>query len=64
VAGIVAEWAQLHTDPFTLELRGRAGGRYAARGGDAPVSLDAVDFVRILSGRGDGDGVLRHKLPL
>jgi uncharacterized protein (TIGR03083 family) len=64
VADIVAEWAQLHTDPFTLELRGPAGGRYAARGGDAPVDLDAVEFVRILSGRGDGDGVLLHKLPL
>ena len=64
VADIIAEWAELHTDPFTLELHGPAGGRYAARGGDAPVSLDAVDFVRILSGRGDGDGVLRHKLPL
>ena len=42
----------------------RARSTSTARGGDAPVSLDAVDFVRILSGRGDGDGVLRHKLPL
>jgi uncharacterized protein (TIGR03083 family) len=64
VADIVAEWAQLHDEPFTLDLHGPAGGRYAARGGAAAVSLDAVEFVRILSGRGDGDGVLRHKLPL
>jgi uncharacterized protein (TIGR03083 family) len=64
VADIVAEWARLHDDPFTLDLRGPAGGRYAARGGRAPIDLDAVDFVRILSGRGDGDGVLEHKLPL
>jgi hypothetical protein len=27
-------------------------------------AVDAVEFVRILSGRADGAGVLRHKLPL
>ncbi len=64
VADIVAEWARLHDEPFTLELRGSAGGSYTARGGAEPVSLDTVEFVRILSGRADGDGVLRHKLPL
>ncbi len=64
VADIVAEWAQLHDEPFTLDLRGAAGGRYTARGGEVPIRLDAVDFVRILSGRGDGAGVLEHKLPL
>jgi hypothetical protein len=52
------------TDPFTLRLDGPAGGYYTARGGDARVNLDAVEFVRILSGREAGDGVLRHKLPL
>jgi uncharacterized protein (TIGR03083 family) len=64
VADVVAEWAQLHDDPFTLDLRGPAGGSYAARGGGEPIRLDAVEFVRILSGRGDGDGVMKHKLPL
>ncbi|MGY1632197.1 maleylpyruvate isomerase family mycothiol-dependent enzyme [Geodermatophilus sp. SYSU D01186] len=64
VADIVAEWSQLHDDPFTLELAGAAGGTYTARGGAAPITLDAVEFVRILSGRGEGGGVLRHKLPL
>jgi uncharacterized protein (TIGR03083 family) len=64
VADIVAEWAQLHDDPFTLDLRGPAGGCYSARGGDEPTRLDAVEFVRILSGRRDGVGVLQHKLPL
>jgi uncharacterized protein (TIGR03083 family) len=64
VADILAEWAHLHDDPFTLELTGPAGGTYTARGGAAPVSLDAVEFVRILSGRGEGDGALGHKLPL
>ena len=64
IADIVAAWAQLHDDAFTLELHGTAGGSYTARGGAAPVILDAVEFVRVLSGRGGGDGVLRHKLPL
>ena len=64
VADIVAEWAGVHEDPFTLDLRGPAGGRYAARGGSTPITLDAVEFVRILSGRGHGAGVLEHKLPL
>ena len=64
VADIVAEWTQLHHDPFTLDLSGPAGGTYTARGGDTPISCDAVEFVRVLSGRGGGDGVLRHKLPL
>jgi hypothetical protein len=54
----------MHDDPFTLDLRGRAGGCYAARGGSTPIELDAVEFVRILSGRGEGAGVLEHKLPL
>jgi uncharacterized protein (TIGR03083 family) len=64
VADIVAEWAGLHGDPFTIDLRGPAGGCYAARGGGTPIKLDAVEFVRILSGRGQGAGVLEHKLPL
>ena len=64
VADIVAEWARLHDDPFTLDLQGPAGGWYSARGGGEPTRLDAVEFVRILSGRGDGGGVLSHKLPL
>jgi uncharacterized protein (TIGR03083 family) len=64
VADILAEWARLHDDPFTLDLAGPAGGCYSARGGGEPTRLDAVEFVRILSGRGDRGGVLRHKLPL
>jgi uncharacterized protein (TIGR03083 family) len=65
VADIVAEWATTHDDPFTLHLTGPAGGRYTGHGGAAAVvTLDAVEFVRVLCGRGDGDGVLRHKLPL
>jgi hypothetical protein len=64
VADLVAEWASIHDEPFTLALDGPAGGTYIARGGADPVRLDAVEWSRIISGRGDGEGILRHKLPL
>jgi uncharacterized protein (TIGR03083 family) len=64
IADIVAEWAGLHDEPFTLHLEGPAGGRYTARAGAAPITIDAVEFCRVLSGRGKGEGVLRHALPL
>ena len=38
IADIVAEWATLHTEPFTLHLTGPAGGTY--RRGTAGVAPD------------------------
>jgi hypothetical protein len=65
VADIVAEWSRRHGQPYTLDLTGPAGGDFhAGTGGGEPQSVDAVEFVRILSGRAEGPGVLRHKLPL
>jgi len=64
VADIVAEWASRHGEPFTLLLTGPAGGRFRAGGGGGLTTVDAVEFARILSGRADANGVLRHKLPL
>ena len=64
VTDILAEWSQLHGEPYTLHLQGPAGGRFTARGGAPTVTLDAVEFVRTLSGRAEHDGVLHHKLPL
>jgi hypothetical protein len=64
IEDIVAEWAGLHDEPFTLHLEGPAGGRYTGRGGADPMTLDAVEFCRVLSGRAPGEGVLRHALPL
>ena len=64
VADIVAEWASRHGEPFTLLLTGPAGGRFTAGGGADLTTVDAVQLARILSGRADADGVLRHKLPL
>ena len=64
VADILAEWSRRHGQPYTLTLRGPAGGRFTAGDGGEEQAVDAVEFVRILSGRAEGAGVLRHKLPL
>lgn len=64
VADVLAEWARRHGDPFTLTLTGPAGGTFEAGGGSDPQEVDAVEFMRVLSGRSEGPGVLRHKLPL
>ncbi len=63
VADVVAEWATLHAEPFTLQLSGPAGGTYV-RGSGETVEIDAVEFCRVLSGRATGPGVLAHRLPL
>jgi uncharacterized protein (TIGR03083 family) len=61
VADVVAEWAGRHRQPFALTLAGPAGGRW---GGDGPeLELDAIEFCRVLSGRGHGDGLLGVQVP-
>lgn len=57
VAGIVQEWGARHGQPFDLRLRGPAGGTFGEGDGDA-LDLDAVEFCRLLSGRGRGEGLL------
>jgi hypothetical protein len=64
VADIVAEWAALHGEAFELVLEGPAGGKFQQGTGGERVEMDAFDFVRVLSGRLPGAGVLRHPLPL
>lgn len=64
VADIVGEWARRHRQPFTLSLDGAARGTYVQGAGGQHISIDAVEFCRILSGRGRGAGLLEHKLPL
>jgi uncharacterized protein (TIGR03083 family) len=61
---IVAEWASLHREPFELVLRGPAGGTYTQGVDGERVEIDAIEFIRVLSGRVPGTGVLRHPLPL
>lgn len=64
VADIVREWAGLHREPFDLHLTGVAGGTFSQGKGGEHVELDALDFIRTLSGRLPGAGVLSHPLPL
>jgi uncharacterized protein (TIGR03083 family) len=64
VADVVAEWASRHGRPYRLRLTGPAGGEWSA--GDAPdeaLELDAVEFCRVLSGRGQGSGLLAQEVP-
>lgn len=63
VADVVREWAGRHGMPYRLELTGPAGGSYSS-GGDAELhTLDALQFVRILSGRAPGAGLLDVLVP-
>jgi uncharacterized protein (TIGR03083 family) len=64
IEDILAEWSRRHGRPYTLTLTGPAGGEFHAGAGDRPQTVDAVEFARILSGRAEGSGILRHKLPL
>jgi len=64
VADIVAEWGDLHGQAFELILDGPAGGKFTQGVGGERVELDALDFIRTLSGRLPGAGVLSNPLPL
>jgi uncharacterized protein (TIGR03083 family) len=63
VADVVREWAARHGQPCSLTLTGPAGGSWAW-GQDGPgYELDAVQFCRILSRRGAGEGLLATAVP-
>lgn len=66
VEDIIAEWATLHSEPFALRLTGAAGGTFTRMEGQARdrLEIDAVETCRLLSGRGEPYGVLRHPVPL
>lgn len=63
VADVVTEWANRHGAPFALRLTGPAGGNWSAGIGGDDLSLDAVSFVRTLSGRESGQGLLAVQVP-
>jgi uncharacterized protein (TIGR03083 family) len=63
VADVVAEWARRHGQPFSLTLTGPAGGEFVAGDGGDPITIDAVEFCRILSGRTQGAGLLSQAVP-
>jgi hypothetical protein len=63
VADVVAEWANRHGEPFRLTLTGPAGGSYAAGDNGQSHEVDAVEFCRIVSGRGTAPGLLTSRIP-
>ena len=63
VADVAQEWAGRHGQPCSLTLTGPAGGRWTWGSGGPAVELDAVEFCRVLSGRGSGPGLLGTRVP-
>ncbi|HLK00570.1 MAG TPA: maleylpyruvate isomerase family mycothiol-dependent enzyme [Streptosporangiaceae bacterium] len=63
VGDAVAEWAERHGQPCTLTLTGPAGGHWTWGTGGPAHELDAVEFCRIISGRGSGNGLLATRVP-
>jgi uncharacterized protein (TIGR03083 family) len=51
VADIVADWAARHEQPFTLILTGEAGGTFRSGPSAPTLTLDALDFARLMAGR-------------
>ena len=64
VADLVLEWGEIYDAPFELVLEGPAGGKFSHGAGGERVEIDAFDFVRVLSGRLPGTGVLANPMPL
>jgi uncharacterized protein (TIGR03083 family) len=62
VADVVAEWAARHGQPVTLILDGPAGGVFRHGVGGPQLKYDAVEFCRVLSGRGQGSGLLGSRV--
>lgn len=62
IADAVAEWGRLHGQPCTLHLTGPAGGTFTNRGGGENITIDAIDFCRVVSGRGTGEGLMKQRV--
>lgn len=67
VGDVVREWADRHGRPFELELTGPAGDLFVAADGypnhAEKLSMDAVEFCRVVSRRAAGSGLLAHEVP-
>jgi uncharacterized protein (TIGR03083 family) len=63
VDDVVTEWASRHDAPYDLELTGPAGGHWRRGSGGERIRLDAIDFCRAVSGRGEAPGLLSVQVP-
>lgn len=63
IADVVAEWARRHGKPFTLTLTGPAGSTFVSGENGEHITIDAVEFCRVLSGRATGPGLLTQEVP-
>jgi uncharacterized protein (TIGR03083 family) len=63
VDDVVREWAGRHGGAYTLELTGPAGGRWSHGNSGEPITMDAFEFCRALSGRAEAPGLLSHQVP-
>jgi uncharacterized protein (TIGR03083 family) len=63
VADVAAEWAARHGQPCSLVLSGPAGGSWSWGSGGPTVEIDAVEFCRVVSGRGHSTGLLDVAVP-
>lgn len=63
VDGVVHEWAGRHRQPYDLELTGPAGGHWSAGEAGEQIRMDALDFCRAVSGRGEATGLLAEQVP-
>lgn len=63
VADVVREWAARHGSPCRLLLTGPAGGSWEFGRGGPDLQLDAVEFCRVLAGRGTPEGLLATEVP-
>ena len=63
VADVAAEWTARHGQPCTLHLTGPAGGSWKNGDGGPLIETDAIEFCRVISGRGHADGLLAVQVP-
>jgi uncharacterized protein (TIGR03083 family) len=63
VADVASEWASRHGEPCNLTLTGPAGGNWSWGEHGPSIEHDAVEFCRVLSGRGTGEGLLATRVP-
>lgn len=62
VADAVREWAARHGRPFRLRLGGPAGGAFTNDADADLIQLDALEFMRTLSGRTHATGLLAQRI--